>query len=58
MVNIRNDFFSETECFPVISMGEIESALKLTQRNKAEGVGGGGRGWFNVRTSRLRWSVS
>ena len=39
MVNIRNDLekFSETESFPVISVGEIESALKLTQRNKAGG---------------------
>ena len=29
MVNIRNDLenFSETESFPVISVGEIESAL-------------------------------
>lgn len=37
MVNIRNDleFFSEIESFPVLSVGKIESALKLRQRYKA-----------------------
>ena len=37
MVNIRRDLenSSESATYPVISVEEVESALKITQRNKA-----------------------
>ena len=42
MVNIRRDLenSSESATYPIISVEEVESAFKLTQRNKAEGDDG------------------